>query len=203
MNKMERCIKFRGKRVDNGEWVSGDLMRNTEDDKLYIVVDNRAFRYIPSTMSSYTGREDKNGTEIYGGDILMLGGYKCVVEWNKTICAFCIRFSFEEEVGSKPLGSWLEEYRECEVIGNVMENPELLNTPNSGELKLQHIDNVPFRAADRVKIIGASNEAYKCLIGEIGEVIDIDSVNHTCFVLYRKGQAWIRWNDLELYSKES
>lgn len=124
---MNHLNKFRGKRLDNGEWVTGELMRNSEDDNLYIVAENRAFRYIPSSLSSYTVRDDKNGKEIYGGDILMLAGYKCVVEWNKTICAFCIRFSFEKEVGVRPLGLWLEEYRECEVVGNIHDNPELLN----------------------------------------------------------------------------
>lgn len=79
----------------------------------------------------------------------------------------------------------------------------LSNTPNSGELKIQPIENVPFHAADKVKIIGSSTEAGKCFIGEVGEVIDIDSVNHTCFVLFRKSQAWIQWGNLELYSKES
>lgn len=124
---MAHLNKFRGKRQDNGEWVSGELMRNSENDKLYIVVDNRAFIYVPSSLNAYTGRADKNGTEIYVGDILKIDGYKCVVEWNKIICAYCVRFSFEKEVGCKPLGSWLEEYRDCEVIGNIVDNPELLN----------------------------------------------------------------------------
>lgn len=118
--------KFKAKRSDNGEWVSGDLMRCSTNDKLYIVVENRAFRYIPSTLSEYTGRKDSSGTEIYNGDILILSGYRCVVDWNKTICAYCVRFSFEKELGMKPLGSWLEECRECEVIGNIIDNPELI-----------------------------------------------------------------------------
>ncbi|WP_304472794.1 hypothetical protein, partial [uncultured Duncaniella sp.] len=75
--------------------------------------------------------------------------------------------------------------------------------PNSGELKIQTIENVPFHAADRVKVIDSSTEAGKCFTGEVGEVIDIDSANHTCFVLFRKSQAWIQWSNLELYSKES
>lgn len=123
---------------------------------------------------------------------------------------FVLDSSLKKKVGSKPLGSWLEECREWEVIGNIIDNPEFLNdanadlnTPNSGELKIQTIENVPFHAADRVKVIDSSTEAGKCFTGEVGEVIDIDSANHTCFVLFRKSQAWIQWSNLELYSKES
>lgn len=211
---MKREFKFRGKDRRTGKWLYGDLVHSADKKRRAILVSDRdcydECEVQFDSIGQFTGFSDWS-TEIYDGDILMLAGYKCVVEWNKTICAFCIRFSFEKEVGVRPLGSWLEEYRECEVVGNILENPEILNddsntdlnTPNSGELKMQPIESVPFRVADRVKIKGSSTEAYKCLIGEIGEVIDIDSANHTCFVLYRKSQAWIRWKDLELYSNES
>lgn len=119
--------KFKAKRSDNGEWVSGDLMRYSVNNELYIVEQGQAYSFIPSSLSSDTGRKDNTGTEIFEGDILMLDGYKCVVAWNINMCAYCIRFSFEKELGSIPLGSWLEEHRECKVIGNIYDNPQLLN----------------------------------------------------------------------------
>lgn len=57
-----------------------------------------------------------------------------------------------------------------------------------------------FIAGDVVRITGASTEAEQILIGSVGQVIDVDSRNGKCYVLflYSKGHAWIRNNHLEL-----
>lgn len=135
---MNRTIKFRGKRLDNGEWVYGDLEYNRAKNIARIHTYDEDGEYLiqhsvdPATVGQFTGLLDKNGKEIYEGDILLLNttGLRehCIVEWNSEKAGWCISLKVAGKwtLGVRALGAWMNE-ADFRIQGNRFDNPELLN----------------------------------------------------------------------------
>ena len=124
-----RTIKFRGKSILTDEWFYGDLVHSADKKRTAILVNDKdsydECEVDPETVGQFTGLYDREGKEIFEGDILRFGNSQsgvCEVKWNEHIAAFCIRFYFKDEIGSRPLGGGVE----FAIIGNIHDNPELL-----------------------------------------------------------------------------
>ena len=141
-----REILFRGKRLDNGEWVDGYLYEHEpalvgiasendvpEPSKWFIARTGfadwnmpRPVEFVeidPSTVGQYTGMKDKNGKKVFEGDIVRKtneGRHPEIFIANIRTCFYTI-----EEVYYSPFEHFTESC-EYEIIGNTHDKPELL-----------------------------------------------------------------------------
>ncbi len=120
---MKREILFRAKRIDNGEWVEGDL--HVIDCKHpHIHCNGISYRIDVNTIGQFTGLTDKNGVKIFEGYILKFDDGenwetgRLVVEFINGAFNFCCFHPEQKE--------FIDEPRIIEVIGNIHDNPELL-----------------------------------------------------------------------------
>ena len=130
-----REILFRGKRIDNGEWllggVSNDLKHIISDSEWLILLDTLVN---PETVGQYTELDDTNGHKVFEGDIVknrLTGKVGAVVYYKGSWCIW--NSTYGKEVDDF-LWNWcgscynkkIGEYITCEIIGNIHDNPELL-----------------------------------------------------------------------------
>ena len=73
-----------------------------------------------------TGLKDKNGKEIFEGDVVDYKGRKAIIKWHGSYASFIYRFVDELNKRSEEWDPLYLAYLKCEVIGNIYENPELL-----------------------------------------------------------------------------
>lgn len=115
--KTRRTIKFRGLAPSGWHW--GSLYVNDEGDTFIDKADWRREPVVPNTVGQFTGLTDKNGVEIYEGDILSQDGLRAVVEFIGV--EFCAMADLPEPDCVTNL-----LYESSEIIGNIWDNPELL-----------------------------------------------------------------------------
>lgn len=133
-------ILFRGKRIDNGKWIEGCLLKVTLSGKTAYLIFGDEFGFAgtevealchalvgPETIGQYTGVTDKNDRKIFEGDIVRVHDYlaKRGDPWHE----------FEGVVGHQNasfviISDVVKHYRwidyECEIIGNIHDNPEMM-----------------------------------------------------------------------------
>ena len=127
------------KRLDNGEWVEGNLfVPDKPDTPTQICIGTNIVRITydvdPSTIGQYTGLTDKNGKKIFEGDIIKYKNTDGIkfngvaltvigkVVYNEKNASFAI--SGKDEIGAKHYDYF--PIKNIEVIGNIHDNPELL-----------------------------------------------------------------------------
>ena len=127
-----RDIIFRGKRIDNGEWVEGyfvNLWLVNYQKYQPIITDNNAVSYDvdPSTVGQYTGLCDKNGKKIFEGDIMAFTAYG--FDYVGTVEFADGSFSIMCEHTSPFLDQAVSKHG-AYIIGNMHDNLELLEDFN-------------------------------------------------------------------------
>lgn len=146
-----REILFRGKRIDNKEWIYGGLIltqhrafivdrENKESLRGFTthhadMYDWRSTEVVPPTVGQYTGLKDKNGVKIFEGDIVTFEdavadyeGYHDDVFLNRgevtyTERGMCLYFTNRQVVVMDDL--FYKGTADCEVVGNIYDNPEM------------------------------------------------------------------------------
>lgn len=117
-----RPIKFRGKRVDTGKWIYGDLLTSNGTEceiSDWDKVDYSRFDVIPETIDQFTGLYDSKKKEIYENDILSIAGmyYQIIFQDG------CFGFKNDWSLFTPFSTSFLTKRK---VMGNIHDNPELL-----------------------------------------------------------------------------
>ena len=139
-----REILFRGKRQDNNEWIEGYFAKS--GDKTFILIDNdfavgyvKMKEVIPETVGEYTGLTDKNGKKIFEGDIVVTRfttGQICAIGDIQLACGvYGVEWTCNKK-NKGMIGCFGQAHNlrrldddiinNIEVVGNIYDNPELL-----------------------------------------------------------------------------
>ena len=115
-----REILFRGKKIDGGEWIKGFYAENGHGSS-NIQPKGKFFGYLvkPETVGQFTGLLDKNGNRIVEGDIVKHEGKIYEMKYLETYARFAPT--------NKSTVFMVCAFNHLEVVGNIHDNPELLN----------------------------------------------------------------------------
>ena len=128
-----REILFKAKRIDNGEWVEGYYYKRIQEKEIVDAIEKcdgtvysiEYYQIKTETLCQYTGLTDKNGNKIWENDVV----YIPYAHLEDTYCKVIFTFgSFIGELADGTHDSILS--RNAEVIGNIFDNPELLEGGN-------------------------------------------------------------------------
>lgn len=141
-----REILFRAKRIDNGEWANGYYVYDYAHNAHFIFknqlvcpncINDRRIDYSlcdyeidPETLCKYTGKMDEDGNKIFDGDIVgFIDLYSTESGYSESSCLGEVVWSEEEccfHVTNRLSAESFEVLDECKVVGNVFDNPELI-----------------------------------------------------------------------------
>ena len=120
---------FKAKRIKDGQWVEGAFYIEPYTDCCYIIQWNSSglgfnefIKVDGDTICQCTGLKDKNGKLIWENDIL--NGGNLVVTWREELASYCLTkkgWMYQHFFGEAV------DACDCEVIGNVFDNPELMH----------------------------------------------------------------------------
>ena len=122
-----REIKFRGISKNNNRWIYGFLSIDKNSAKMegFPHFISRSSGYlpvevVPKSVGQYTGLKDKNGVEIYEGDILSYFGFEYEVTFEESA------FGWSEDGQFYAFAEMaIDEIEKTKIIGNIYENPKL------------------------------------------------------------------------------
>lgn len=124
---MSREILFRGRRIDNGEWIEGDLIHPAKDFAKWMIIKcidgSMTEKVDPSTVCQYTGFTDEKGKKIFEGDIIQNSNSRYVIVYYDDTATF-IRAKIDSN--TTVYLSQFSMRNEFEVVGNRWDTPELL-----------------------------------------------------------------------------